>query len=918
MTHSTLRRRLRAAAALATTLALAALGAFVPTGAQAAVTGDAIKVVQLGDSYSAGNGAGDYYGPSDCYRSHKSWAADYADWLSDGGHHVTFLTRACSGGVSKDLREPRRMDTRVVDALRYASEATPEDALARARADKVCTTRYPDEEYFDYRVAMWQQYTAFAVECTRWLKPQMDAVGKDTDLVVLTLGGNDLGFADIVKECFALGFRDPGSCREKVARARDGADDLQVSIVDVLAKLRAKMRPDARVVLLGYPYLSNRTSFVLRSLKDRLPWVEGDSYDIGKEVRALGDEGDDLQRDAVAAANRAAGTSFVTYVDGVKPLFAGHEPDPSTASRNPDRWIHEFDTFTQAEWYHPTERGHLEESSLLHGIEPGGRVPSAGAGSIDLVFAIDTTGSMGGVIDAVKAMTTRMVDQLAAGTGSYRFALVTYGDDPRWTGDMSDYTSRVELGFTTDPDEIRAALASLYASGGGDWPESALSGLDAAISLPWRPGVKKVLIPIGDAPGHDPEPYTGLSSAQIIAKALAVDPVEVYPVSVSGDALSVSLQTIADGTGGFTTISDGDVAQTLLDTVTSAMDKPYAWLDGPYVARVGDALTLDARGSYATTGTLVTYEWDLDGDGTYDVTTTDPQLTHTFAAPVDGYLAVRVTDDTGRASIATTVLVVSDDGDEIARDEDVCPDVADPGQEDSDADGLGDVCDPDPYPVPAATDTVVFEADAPGTLAGSAITGSVFVDADEDGARDASEDGVPGTPLSLTGTDAGGEPVTASTTTAADGTWTFDGLLPGRYTVVADATTTAVAVGTLAGAADGSSGGTLAANAVADVVLAGTGARADGLAFATAPVDGAVPTPSGSPTAGGAAPVDPTVAPAAHVVTAPAAPSSTAPLAATGVDVLALAPWVGGLMALGALMMVLAAQAGRRRRHPED
>lgn len=55
---------------------LATLGPLMPP-AHAEATTRALSLVQLGDSYSAGNGAGDYYdGPGDKgkYRSYNSWA----------------------------------------------------------------------------------------------------------------------------------------------------------------------------------------------------------------------------------------------------------------------------------------------------------------------------------------------------------------------------------------------------------------------------------------------------------------------------------------------------------------------------------------------------------------------------------------------------------------------------------------------------------------------------------------------------------------------------------------------------------------------------------------------------------------------------------------------------------------------------
>ena len=37
-----------------------------------------LSIVQLGDSYSAGNGAGNYHGPADCRRSGRNWGALFA------------------------------------------------------------------------------------------------------------------------------------------------------------------------------------------------------------------------------------------------------------------------------------------------------------------------------------------------------------------------------------------------------------------------------------------------------------------------------------------------------------------------------------------------------------------------------------------------------------------------------------------------------------------------------------------------------------------------------------------------------------------------------------------------------------------------------------------------------------------------
>ncbi|MEZ5095971.1 MAG: VWA domain-containing protein [Nocardioides sp.] len=171
------------------------------------------------------------------------------------------------------------------------------------------------------------------------------------------------------------------------------------------------------------------------------------------------------------------------------------------------------------------------------------------SGDIDIVFTIDTTGSMGSYIAQVKQYAQSLIDQVNAQTNSARFALVSYRDDPAWTGYSGDYPARVESGFTTDPTALKSAINGLSVNGGGDWPETMYSGVDAALDLPWRPGVKKVVIVLADAPPHDPEPISGLTGQDVIDHALAVDPAEVYVVD-TGSAVSSSLANVVSSTGG--------------------------------------------------------------------------------------------------------------------------------------------------------------------------------------------------------------------------------------------------------------------------------------------------------------------------------------------------------------------------------
>jgi len=63
------------------------------------------------------------------------------------------------------------------------------------------------------------------------------------------------------------------------------------------------------------------------------------------------------------------------------------------------------------------------------------------------------------------------------------------------------------------------------------------------------------------------------------------------------------------------------------------------------------------------------------------------------------------------------------------------------------------------------------------------LAGFVYVDANNDGIKQPGEMGLVGVTVTLTGTDILGRPVTATTTTFADGSYSFSDLVPGNYTV---------------------------------------------------------------------------------------------------------------------------------------
>ncbi|WNG39618.1 VWA domain-containing protein [Archangium violaceum] len=117
---------------------------------------------------------------------------------------------------------------------------------------------------------------------------------------------------------------------------------------------------------------------------------------------------------------------------------------------------------------------------------------------IDVVFVLDTTGSMGGLIEGAKQKIFSIASRIAQGkpTPRVRVGLVAYRD----VGD--EYvTRRYEL--TEDLDGLFTNLRQLRADGGGDTPEHVGRGLGEAVSkLSWDESreTMKLIFLVGDAP----------------------------------------------------------------------------------------------------------------------------------------------------------------------------------------------------------------------------------------------------------------------------------------------------------------------------------------------------------------------------------------------------------------------------------
>jgi Mg-chelatase subunit ChlD len=120
--------------------------------------------------------------------------------------------------------------------------------------------------------------------------------------------------------------------------------------------------------------------------------------------------------------------------------------------------------------------------------------------AIEVVFVLDTTGSMGPLIEGAKrkiwSIATTLID--CSPDAEIRMGLVAYRD----IGD--DYVTKT-FKLTTDIQGLYADLLELRARGGGDWPESVNEALQIGVTkMNWSSGRNstRIIFLVGDAPPH--------------------------------------------------------------------------------------------------------------------------------------------------------------------------------------------------------------------------------------------------------------------------------------------------------------------------------------------------------------------------------------------------------------------------------
>ncbi|MCZ4094896.1 SGNH/GDSL hydrolase family protein [Streptomyces sp. So13.3] len=169
---------------------------------------------------------------------------------------------------------------------------------------------------------------------------QFDALTKDTGLVTLTIGGNDVGFTGIIVKCSALGLLDPSGkpCANSYGSGLD--DRIRAAEPKVAAALRTihQRSPGARVLLVGYLNLIPDDA---RTCRPRVLFTGGDMAFLN-----------DFENSLNAMLARVADAGGADFVDN-HPASA----DRDICRDDATRWTEGLIPTNRSIPFHPNARG---------------------------------------------------------------------------------------------------------------------------------------------------------------------------------------------------------------------------------------------------------------------------------------------------------------------------------------------------------------------------------------------------------------------------------------------------------------------------------------------------------------------------------------------------------------------------------
>jgi len=208
--------------------------------------------------------------------------------------------------------------------------------------------------------------------------------------------------------------------------------------------------------------------------------------------------------------------------------------------------------------------------------------------TLEMVFVLDTTGSMGGLIEGAKQRILGIINEVMQTPAhpNVRVGLVAYRDH----GDQ--YVTQV-LPLTNDLDKVYTTLMEFRAEGGGDGPEDVRQALADGVN---RGGWSKssastaqIVFLVGDAPPHDDyaqEPDTLVTTKRAVEAGMVVNTIQC---GAQPDTRQVWQQIARSGEGQFFAIAQDGGVQAIASPYDARLSELGNRLGATYLAYGGGA-----------------------------------------------------------------------------------------------------------------------------------------------------------------------------------------------------------------------------------------------------------------------------------------------------------------------------------------
>ena len=261
---------------------------------------------------------------------------------------------------------------------------------------------------------------------------------------------------------------------------------------------------------------------------------------------------------------------------------------------------------------------------------------SGATGKADVVFVIDTTGSMSGAISGVRNNVNAFAERLVSEYNiDANFALIEYRDINVDGLNSTKIHKNNTSNWFTNVSVFRNEVDSLSVGGGGDWEETPIDGLEMARRLDWRSDATKFIVLVTDAEYWNDNQY-GISDMNEMIQLLENDGIIASAISYEKSIY----QDLIEATDGLYGYIYGNFSEILLQLaekvgeVTNA-DGEWVFLDDFQAVKLSD--TLDNANSNDTDEDGLADAQELGTSVVKDMLPYISSLTNRYDVPVESY-----------------------------------------------------------------------------------------------------------------------------------------------------------------------------------------------------------------------------------------------------------------------------------------